>query len=257
MRALFSSIFMTMLLASVGQVSGQDAHVPIQAILARLAPGRKIPGDLIITGQFTDPSGVNQPFRITTKGSDQALYETGTGPSVKTTTTSKGYGWNVIGGKFTPLQPFTAMQRPIFVPFLDLLAEADNPNLQATDRGTFLVGNLATHLYTLRLPDPAPSTHVVGRPLDEETDFYVDPATSLIVRSTRFRMAENSMNVRVQLVTDFADYRNVQGFLIPFRIVETSSFGTRRPGQSIYVIQNVTVNSGVPDSTFASPGAKK
>jgi hypothetical protein len=35
-----------------------------------------------------------------------------------------------------------------------------------------------------------------GRPLDEEVDVYVDPATLLVMRTERWLMAENSMDIR-------------------------------------------------------------
>src|SRR5262249_43550659 len=142
----------------------------------------------IITGQFTDPSGAVQPFRITTKGKDQARYETGTGPTLVTTTVSKATGWNTFAGKGTPGQTHSSMQRPTMVPFLDLLAEVDTPGLQITDKGAVTLGTVATHLYTLKLPDPTPNVRIIGRPLDEQTDFYVDPVSFLIVRSVRLRM---------------------------------------------------------------------
>jgi hypothetical protein len=254
MTLIVSTLFVACVATGVAAQVPQSA---VQAILARLAPGKTLPNDLIITGQLTDPSGVVQPFRITTKGKDQVLYETGTGPSHVSTTTSKGNGWTVVGNKFTLLKTYTAMQRLKILPFLDLLAEADAPSLQVTDKGPFLIGTIPTRLYTLRLPDPTPNVRLIGRPFDEQTDFYVDPASSLVVRSVRLFMAENSMDIRTQVITDFSDYRNVQGFAIPFRIVETSNFAARKPVQALYVIQNVTVNSSVPDSTFAAPGAKK
>src|SRR5690349_21034533 len=129
-RRLISLILPAVLVASFATgVAAQAPQAAVQAILARLAPGKTLPNDLIITGQLTDPSGVVQPFRITTKGKNQVLYETGTGDSVVRTTTSNGHGWTIVGNKFSPLQTYTAMQRPKILPFLDLLAEADTPSL--------------------------------------------------------------------------------------------------------------------------------
>lgn len=85
----------------------------------------------------------------------------------------------------------------------------------------------------------------------------MDPVTLLIVRSARSLMAENSMDVRFRSSTDFSDYRVVQGLSIPFRIVETVTLPSRPPFQSVYVVANVTVNSGVSDSVFTFQGTRR
>lgn len=248
-RFLFAALVLTM---SVAVVSAQDPRTAVQAVLARLAPNKQLPADVILTGKLTDPSGAVQPFRITIKGKDKVRYEIGAGSSLETTILSKGAGSRQAGGKLELLQPYSAIQRPALVPFLDLLAEADTPTLQVTDRGAASLGPVSTRRYTLKLPDPAPRQRMYGRPLDEEVDFYIDPVSGLVVRSERWLMAENSMDVRFRAITDFADYRSVQGAAIAFRIVTTVNVPSRKqPFQTVYAVENAILNSGVPESTFS------
>ena len=242
---------------ALSELIAQDPRAAVQATLARLAPGKRLPDDLILTGQLTDSYGVF-PFRITIKGKDQARYDVGVGAARVIMTISKGSGWRETGGKIEVLQPYSAMQRPVLVPFLDLLAEADTPALQVTDRGAFTIGPASSRRYTLKLPDSVPARlRLYGRTLDEETDFYVDPVSAVVLRSERSRMAENSMLVRFRVITEFSDYRNVQGFAIPFRIAETVTAPSRPAAQAVYVVQSVTLNSGVPDSTFTPTEPKR
>ena len=227
----------------------QDARTAVQAGLTRMVPDKRPPDDILLTGQRTDPSGT-VPFRMTIKGKDQARYEIGTGATQVTTTFSKGAGSRVAAGKVEILQSYTARERPALIPFLDLLAEADAPALQVTDQGAFSIGNLAARRYTLKLPDPEPQKRMFGRPLDEESDVYIDLASGLIVRSERWVMAENSMDVRFRRITEFSDYRSVNGLAIPFRVAETVQTPTRAPFQSVYVVVSASVNTGVDDTVF-------
>ena len=229
----------------------QDVRVALQTVLARLAPGGILPSDMVLTGQLTDASGT-QPFRITIKGKDRMKYEVGTGSALITMTLSRGAGWREASGHVDVLQPYSAMQRPAVVPFFDLLAEASNSNLQITDRGLFLIGTLTSRRYTLRLPDPTPEIRLFRRALDEEIDLYTDPVSLLVVRTERWRMAENSMDVRLRQVAEFSDYRNVTGLAVPFHVVETAVVSSRSQFRTTYDVDNVTVNAGVDDSIFVA-----
>jgi hypothetical protein len=231
----------------------QVARTAVQAVLARMAPNKQLPDDLVLIGQVTDGSGTVQPFRITILGKDQIRYEFGTGATLTTTTQAKGAGWVEKAGKVTLLSPHSAMRRPVVVPFLDLLAEADNPSLQIIDKGNFTIGSLLTRQYNLKLPDPTPTVRMFRRALDEETDMYVDTQTLLIVRAESWLAADNNMDARGRSVFDFADYRIVNGFAIPFQIRSAIVLNGVKASPSVYVISQVTVNSGVSGSLFVAP----
>jgi hypothetical protein len=249
---------MTLLAVSAGvaDLAAQTPKEAVQTVLARLAPNKQLPTDLILTGQVTDAVST-QPFRITTKGKDQVRYEIGTTPTLVTTTQTKGSGWTETGKKVTLLQPYAAVRRPALVPFLDLLAEADNQRLQVTDRGTFSIGNVLTRRFTLKLPDLTPDVRLFRRPLDEETDVYVDPASSLVVRAESWIAADNNPDAKARNVWEFADYQTVAGFTIPFQIRNTVLIPGQPARPRVYVVTTAIVNSGVPDSTFTAPEPKK
>jgi hypothetical protein len=246
--SLFAAILM--FLSAASTVLAQDARSSVQAVLAGMVRNKQFPADLILTGQVTS-AGTTQPFRLIIKGKDQMRMEVGTGAAAINTTITKGNGWREAGGKTIGLQPYTARQRPVLVPFLDLLAEADTPGLQTADLGNATIASLPTRRYSLKLPDPVGRNRLYGIPLDEETDVFVDTASGLIARTERWRLSETSMYVRFRHITEFSDYRAVQGLTIPFRIVETVNLVNRPPAQAMYVILTATPNTNIPDSVFA------
>ncbi len=247
-RRILATGLVVLVLTALG--FGQNSRVALRAVLERHAPGALFPQDLTITGQMTDWSGRVQPMRIVIKGKDQVRYEFGAGASATITVYGKGGGWHQRDGKRQFLQAHV-IQRPAIVPFLDLLSEVDTPDLQITDRGAATLGNTALQRFTLKLPDRTPNVRAFRRPLDEEADVYLDTRSGLVVRTERMLTANNDMNLRARSIIDFSDYRLVQGFAIPFRIVSTITGLGSPAAQSVYVIQNVTLNTGVSDAAFA------
>jgi len=105
--------------------------------------------------------------------------------------------------------------------------------------------------FAVHFTDPVPSQkRFLQRALNEDVDFFVDARTNLIVRSQRLQMANDSMDFRMPSILDFSDYRQINGMMIPFRIVNT--IGNRNAGirQITIVLQSVLINQGIPDSAF-------
>jgi len=240
----------SVLTQGVLDASAQDARTSIQNALGRLVPNRQLPVDLTLTGQLTDAAGVVQPFRFTMKGKDRVRFESGTGAALVTTTQSRGAGWTESGGKVRLLPSYSAIRRPGVVPFFDLLSEADTPNLQITDKGTFSIGGVVTRRFSLKLPDPTPDIRMFRRALDEEIDIYIDVTTQLVVRSESWMRADNNPDARLQTVWEFGDYRTISGLAIPFVIRYTLLTPGQKPPQRLYTVTEVSINSGVSDSTF-------
>jgi hypothetical protein len=228
----------------------QTSRTLLRGFLERHVPGNIFPNDLTLTGEVTDWSGRVQPVRILIKGKDQIRYEFGTGASAIITVYGKGGGWAQRNGKRQFLEPHSA-QRPAVVPFLDLLSDIDANDLQITERGAATLGGVTLQRFTLKLPDRTPNVRAFRRPLDEEVDVYLNPQTGLVARAERTLTANNDMNLHARSSSDFSDYRMVQGFAIPFRIVTSISVRGTTPAQSVYVIQSVRVNTGIADATFA------
>jgi hypothetical protein len=233
----------------------QAPQAAVQAVLARHVPAQ-LPADVILTGQVTDSTGAVQPFRITMKGKDQIRYEIGQGASLVTTTQSRGSGWSESRGKVQILQTTSAIRRPGIVPFLDLLGEANSNRLQVTDKGNFSVGTVLTRRFTLKLPDATPNTRLSRRPLDEESELYVDATSLLVVRSESSVAAENNPVAKVQSFLEFADYRTVNGLAIPFRVRNTVVFPGQKPAQWTYTVNEALVNTGVAESIFTQEAGR-
>lgn len=68
--------------------------------------------------------------------------------------------------------------------------------------------------------------------------FFIDPASSMIIRTTEKRKFNGQ---EADLQTDFSDYKDVEGVKMPFSI--TQQFGT-------VLISSIKVNQTIPESSF-------
>ena len=221
----------------------------VQNILDHNLGGVQRPSDFVIEGVLTSSRGTEQPFRALIKG-NMSRYETGFGENSLVSVFGADENWTAADGTRKGLQPRTGARRPVLIPSLDLLDEIRNPRLQLTDSDFIDLGNLLTRRIILALADEEPERRPFGRALDETVILYVEPTTSLIVRTERIRHAEDNIDMEIPSVLDFSDYREVEGIWIPFRIVNT--LGSERLGhrQSTLTISNVTINQGIADAMF-------
>jgi len=137
------------------------------------------------------------------------------------------------------------------LPFLDVIVDVGNPNWKVRYIGPEALGSATVLHFAIHFSDPvALQQRSFNRALDEDAEVFVDATTSLIVRSQRMQAANDSMDFRVPSVLDFSDYRQVNGMMIPFRIVNT--IGDRNSGmrQVTITIQSVLINQGIADSAF-------
>jgi hypothetical protein len=72
----------------------------------------------------------------------------------------------------------------------------------------------------------------------KEVTFFIDPASSMIIRIKETRKM-NGQDAEMQ--TDFSDYKDVEGVKMPFSI--SQQFGT-------VLISSIKVNQTIPDSAF-------
>ena len=145
------------------------------------------------------------------------------------------------------------MRRPEIIPFLDLLSEIDNPLIDVSSVQPVAVGAQTLQRLVLTLRDRQKDRRELRRSLDEQTAFYLDPTTFLIVRSERIVTAANNMDSRFLSTTDFSDYRTVQGFAIPYRIVQSLGSAPTPLQQSTITVASVAFNQGIPDTNFMPP----
>ncbi len=78
-------------------------------------------------------------------------------------------------------------------------------------------------------------------------DFFIDSTTFQVVSTLDMVHPADASTIDYPREMQFSDYRNVNGILVPFLIVEVAT------GQRTYAIQlnQVTFNSGLQDSEFA------
>jgi len=77
---------------------------------------------------------------------------------------------------------------------------------------------------------------------------YLDAGTHLLVRSDGFRVVRGH---RVQLETEYSDYRDVGGLLFPFHIVSRAK---ERPEALTIDVEKVELDPDLGDSRFRRPG---
>ena len=83
---------------------------------------------------------------------------------------------------------------------------------------------------------------------DSPERFYFDPATFLLMRESRALPREKPEEVAGQMVIEYSDYRNVDGWMVPFTFTQTI------PGQVLTVkIDQYRINTPMADSIFRNP----
>lgn len=103
--------------------------------------------------------------------------------------------------------------------------------------------------------DPAPAERLNGRPMDilvapnniGSTKFYFDAATHLLVRIEEFGVT----SAYYKQVTQFSEYKAVDGIQFPFRIVHT----TTEPGMKDkeIAVSSIIQNVGLKPEFFTKP----
>src|SRR5437016_2927939 len=183
-----------------------SAVIAVQQTLLAHVGTSGLPGDLTAQGQLSDQSGT-RPLRIFIKGKDKIRYEVGTGGGTTTTIYTAGAAWTGTSTAMKPLPDHVALHRAVEVPFFDVIADAGDARFKAQDFGLEQVGAAHLRHFSLRMADATPTKRFLNRPLDEDVDIFIDPATNIIVRSRRMKAATESMDFRVPWITDFSDYR--------------------------------------------------
>jgi len=82
-------------------------------------------------------------------------------------------------------------------------------------------------------------------PAGNEVRFYFDSKTGLLVRMVRYT------NLPVGFITtemDYADYRDVSGIKMPFRVTKTWV-----DGRSVTTVKSIQLNTAIDASKFAKP----
>jgi hypothetical protein len=229
--------------------TAQTVQTVLQQVLLAHVSGTPV-RDVMAIGTITNANGSVQAVTISAKGTSAIRMDF---PVEKRSVFYSGQqGWTTnSAGKTVRLEPHAALRRPTLFPFLDLITEVANPQLQIVDGGTQTLNGHNVRRLILSLPDPTPNIRLFKIPLDEALDVYIDTQSYLVMRSIRYRTTDENVNLKIPSVLDFSDYRSVSGAQTPFKIVNT--IGTTHTGINIstLVFQSVTINTGLTDSFFA------
>ena len=225
----------------------QSARALLESALQ--AHGRTRVADIAATGSVTK-NGATEVLKVYSKGNGVGRLENGSGNNRNVLVFNQGKSW-AGNDTLRPLKEHTAQRRLTLFPFLDLISDLDSPHIQITDRGVVPVNGRTAYKISIRTVDPNANQRFLRRPLEEAADFFIDTQSRLIVRSERLRPTEENMDFLIPSVLEFSDYRNVNGVMAPFRIVNTVGRPDIGVYQSTTVFDSVTINSGIPDSFFA------
>src|ERR1051326_9256871 len=174
-----------------------------------------LPSDFVIQGQVTDRSGT-QSLRMTVKGKNQIRYELTQGKRTNVTIYNAGTACAGPSTSLKPLMEHAAVHRPFEIPFLDVIINVGNPYWNVRYIGSEALGSQTVLHFAVHYRDSVPpQQRFLNRPLNEDAEFFVDAQTSLIVRSQRMQVANDSMDFHVPSILDFSDYRQVSGLMIP------------------------------------------
>ena len=131
------------------------------------------------------------------------------------------------------------------------MSTGDDPLTDVSAPQTVSVDGLAVQRFTVTRPDRQKQQREFRRALDEETTFYIDPSSLMVVRSESMIPAANNMDNRFLNTVEFSDYRLVQGYAVPFHIVRTIGSGPAPLSRTLITVSSVTFNQGVADATFS------
>ncbi len=243
--------FFILLMASLSPIPvlAQVGHGLLQQSLrAHLGRG-PMPSDVVLTGQIEDGRAL-KPFRMVVK-EDRVRYDVGDNITVF----GPGGGWTHLSNILQVLPAHAASRRPDILPFLDLLGAADNSLIDVSALQTVTLGGQPVQRLTVSLGDRQKERREFRRSLDDETTFYIDPNNLLVVRSESTIPAANNMDNRFLNTLEFSDYRSVQGYAVPFRIVRTIGTGPAPLSRTAIALSSIAFNQGVPDATFMAPAS--
>jgi hypothetical protein len=245
---LISTVLLTFLLGGSPRTH-QDVNREFLLQVLQAHVGTTVVTDIEATSNRTGSDGRRRTTKYLLQGSKNMRVEHGEGSEQSVSVHTDTEAWQTRQGKVVSIPEHAASPRNRLFPFLDLIAEFRNPNLEIVSKGMTSIDARETYHVQLRLKDTKPN-RIFGIALDEEVDFYIDAQTLLIVRSERFLRSIDDMTFRVPLVSEFSDYRRVNGVAVPFRIVTIT--GNRSIGmyQSAIQMERVIINPGISPMLF-------
>jgi len=193
-----------------------DAIALLRLSLVKMGALAAANRDTVATGTFLNlRTGASSPLTIKTSGTDSLRNEVGTdfvfirnGSSGKTR----------YGGKDHKLPAHSvAYKRPEHLPALLLMSEVESPNLSCVMLGLESVNGIATSHIRLSLV-PQDGSSPIAEDLMSETHVWIDER-GLVIKARVFNFSPQLLENRSPVDLYYSDYRQVEGFLVPFHVV--------------------------------------
>ena len=238
--------YLQILLLWHGIVMAAQAQSPNAALTATLAAhgGAAVQSVKTIELRGTVVSQDRAPASVVITASLEGQLRVDYGVPVQRTiiTTEKGRAeWR--GTEAIPKPPHVGLFSALDMLSLLGIRRLTDPKVQLSSLGAGTVRNRAT----ARIKGVTEQEQTFyGRKVADETDVDIDSATGLVARISRVQYAEQSLDRPFLLSHEFADYRQVQGILFPFRI---DSLIDNRTVDTL-TVTSVTVNPALPPTTW-------
>ena len=228
--------------SSVAQRDPQALSAIVQSLAAMGLPASAALQTLA-QGTLTESSGQSSPVTLETAGLNRVRQNVGTDFTFVANT---GTGFLILQGGRHQIASWTAKyKRPEHLPSLSLMADYQNPNLQAQYVALENVkGSPAHHLRLSMLP--IDSTPVQMEDLMSEVHVWIDQSSLLVVKIRTFDFSPETPQNRTPVDTFFGNYQQVSGAAVPFHLTRYIA------GQkdSDIVLTSISLAANNPDSDF-------
>jgi len=229
------------------QTSAKDP-LAITLVAQSLANVGAVPGliqDSTTSGTLTYPDGSSGNLNIETKGTSIRQQLDLPGKSL-VSVVKGGQGYVQMNGTRVTLPPHIAKYSgPYYIPALSRMASSSQTNALVSYIGKESVNGISVHHIVLQFL-PIDATPVEEEALLSEFHVFLDTESLTIVKTQSFHFSPVAIQNRSVCETYYADYRKVQGVLIPFHIREEVA---GQPYSEI-TLTNVALNSGLSDVDF-------
>jgi len=233
----------------------------IQKTLSVLNGPLGVVNDVVISGTATRSAGSDvQQGQITLRalGATQSRvdFQSGTGTSsdvrnIDQRNVPHGFAVSKDGSVHNQAGHNTLTDAVWFLPSLSFLSKASKPTTTVSYIGQESRNGISVQHIRLALQNPSPkvptivNTHIGWL---SQTDFYLDPGSSLPVAVTFNIHPDENALVAIPVEIDFSDYRAIGGIQVPFRIKKLVN-GTLFDD---ITVQTAQVNTGLTAPVFAA-----
>lgn len=203
--------------------------------------------DSIAQGTITFNDGTSASISIKSRGTDKLHHDISFPTTQLSYVINGGSGYRVQDGvkEVLPLH-VTAYQRVEYIPALSRIVECTNFNTNVVYVGLETLASGQAHHIKLTNVASNPK-FATAEALNSEFHAFVDPNTSLVVKTTSFIFSPTAIENRFPVDSYYSDYRNINGVLVPFHMTRFVS-GQKYSDLQLSIVQ---IDTGLnSDSDF-------